>query len=59
MHIYKLNLHFNSLEECNKWEEENLMVDGRQMYKGEYIIMVAHNSSVRSDEVTLTEIWTC
>lgn len=56
MKVYKLNMKFNSVEECRKWEDENLSVDGRQMYNGEYIMMVMHDEV--GDEVTLTEIWT-
>ena len=56
MKVYKLNMKFNSVEECRKWEDENLSVNGRQMYNGEYIMMVMHDEV--GDEVTLTEIWT-
>lgn len=59
MNTYTLNLKFNSQEECDKWERENLTKDGRQMYNGEYIFMVMHDSVIGSDEVILTEIITC
>lgn len=58
MKTYKLNLKFKSHEECRAWEDKNLMVNGRQMYNGEYIMMVMHDSVIGSDEITLTEIIT-
>lgn len=59
MHTYKLNLKFNSQKECDEWEKENLTVNGRQMYNGEYILMVMHDSVIDGDGVVLTEIITC
>lgn len=59
MKVYKLNMVFNSQEECNAWEKENLTVDGRQMYNGEYILSVMHDYFIGTDEVIITEIWTC
>ena len=58
MKTYHINKHFNSHKECEKWEEENLTVDGRQMYNGEYILMTCHDSAIGSDEITLTDIIT-
>lgn len=59
MHTHKLNLKFNSQKECDEWEKKNLTVNGRQMYNGEYILMVMHDSVIDGDGVVLTEIITC
>lgn len=58
MHTYTLNLKFNSRKECDEWEKENLTVNGRQMYNGEYILMVMHDSVLGEDGVVLTQIMT-
>lgn len=58
MHTYTLNLKFNSQKECDEWEKENLTVNGRQMYNGEYILMVMHDSVLGEDGVVLTQIMT-
>lgn len=56
MKTYELNLEFNSFEECQEWEKENLSVNGRQMYNGEYILMVMHEEL--GDRIVLTTIMT-
>ena len=58
MHTYTLNLKFNSQKECDEWEKEKLTVNGRQMYNGEYILMVMHDSVLGEDGVVLTQIMT-
>lgn len=58
MKTYVLNLEFNSHAECEKWEKENLYVNGRQMYNGEYILMVCHEQKAGDDKIILTEIMT-
>ena len=55
MHTYKLNLHFKTLAECNEWEKEHI-IDNK--YNGEFVMMIAHEESIGSDEVVLTEIYT-
>lgn len=58
MKIYKLNMVFDSYEECEKWEAENLSKNGRQMYNNEFIISVMHQEA-DNGKMILTEIWTC
>lgn len=58
MNIHKINLTFKNHEDCQKWIDENCMEDGRQKYKGEFIVMICHECSVHSDEETITEIYT-
>ena len=52
-----INKEFDTQEECNKWEHENLEDDGR-MYNGEFVLMVMHEASVANDKAILTEIIT-
>ena len=58
MKTYELNLKFESEKACREWEKENLTVNGRQMYNGEYIMMVMYDEA-EDDGIVLTEIWTC
>ena len=57
MKTYTINKVFDTQEECNKWELENLE-DGGRKYNGEYVLMVMHESTVADDKVILTEIIT-
>ena len=59
MNTYEINKTFASHEECDAWEEENLMKNGRMIYNGEYVLMVNHAAmNPNSDEITITEIIT-
>lgn len=53
MNTHELNLHFGSLEECRKWEEENIVGN---IYKDEVVLMIMHEEI--GDEVILKEILT-
>lgn len=44
---------FNSLEECNAWEEENFP---NREYKGRTILCIAHTEKAWNGHVTLDSI---
>lgn len=55
MKKYEINLTFKNIEESEKWVRENCP-NGR--YKDEVILMIQRESSVFSDEVTISNITT-
>jgi hypothetical protein len=57
MKTYTINKVFDTQEECNRWEHENLEDNGRK-YNGEVVLMVMHESTITDDKVKLTEIIT-
>lgn len=59
MKNYKIGLTFKNQRELDDWFEKNLKVDGRLMYKGEYVMMTCASAVAGSDEVVLDSIWTC
>lgn len=59
MKVYKMDLRFESQKEYDAWIEANLKVNGREMYNGEYVMMLMASGECGSDAVVLQEIWTC
>lgn len=55
MKTYEINKTFNSLEECNEWEEKNCP---NRTYNGEMVLMISHEEDYGSKEVTIKTITT-
>lgn len=55
MKTYTINKVFNSLEECNAWEEENCP---DRTYNGEMIMMINHSQNCGDPHITLDSITT-
>ena len=55
MKTYEINLTFNSLAECEKWEEENCP---NRTYKGEMILFINHTEKAWNGHVSIDSITT-
>lgn len=55
MKTYEINKTFNSHAECEKWTEKNCP---NRTYNGEMILMISHEETYGSNEVTITTITT-
>ncbi len=55
MKTYEINKTFKNYEECQKWEEENCP---NRTYNGEMVLMISHEESYGSSEITITSIMT-
>lgn len=54
MEEIKIGKTFSSLDECKKWEEENIK-DNK--YQGRCVLMVQHCGSVFDDQVKLESVY--